>query len=375
MDNLNIGKFTVEDLRQFIKLTEKAGGDTTELKKQLQIKMRANLVKKLEAVIKNNLVPCIKDEGEPLTLAISYEPSKSIQIGLIDEVPQMETIFEWKNKKTTQQKPTKKEGKKTKGPTKHLKVDFLNGKVIEGKKGVETLVEFIETIGPYKAADAIKALNKTRNDILYITPTVPKGSEAHYRVLSNGEFLMVNDSNPDKKDLMEAIAKHLGVEVVINMSENPDDLTDSSDDESDESEVDSKKATIRVTMEDGTMIQGKDGVEGFVKLVEHVGPDMAKLAADAADIMFRGKVPLIGPKVEELYSKRQKLLSDDQYLVTDWSNEDKMIHIRTILHNLDQFGAKVELVQRACNRPKNIGGLFPECGALFAAEAEEEGDS
>jgi hypothetical protein len=178
-----------------------------------------------EKIIKNEILPIIRETIEPalspvqrdLVLVVEYSPNTPISVKLtrkrsfVNELPDAKVIEPDPEVEHKTNVGTKAYGAKTAAT--NLRIIFPNGKIIENKTTVETMVEFIQYVGIEK----VRALGITRCRIPLVSNTLDKKYKHQQKALGNGWFVITNTCTEAKrKDIYKiSEAYNLGVKVEI----------------------------------------------------------------------------------------------------------------------------------------------------------------
>lgn len=178
-----------------------------------------------EKIIKNEILPIIRETIEPalspvqrdLVLVVEYSPNAPISVKLtrkrsfVNELPDAKVI-----------EPDPEVEHKTnsgvticnsKSPATNLRIKLPNGHIIENRKAVDSLIEFIQYVGVGK----VRSLGLIRCKIPLISNTIDKKYGSRQKPLGQGWYVMTCTSTEDKKKDIEAISEayNLGVKVEI----------------------------------------------------------------------------------------------------------------------------------------------------------------
>lgn len=111
---------------------------------------------------------------------------------------------------------------KRKGPQQGLKVTFPNGKIVKEANAVDTYCETIMRIGVDRVFEASMDHGITLNGVNIITDTKHHKYGDSQRALGHGWWLMTHSNTPQKKDVLEKLSHHLGLDLNIEMFEKVD---------------------------------------------------------------------------------------------------------------------------------------------------------
>ena len=178
-----------------------------------------------ENIIKNDILPVLQDSIEPalsqikreLILVVEYSPQQPISVRLtrkrsfVNELPDAKII-----KADPIVEHNSYEGKKVyakKSPAQNLRITFPNGKVIENKKAVDSIIEFVQYVG----VERVRKLGIIRCKIPLISNTVDKKYGSRQKQLGNGWMIMTCTSTESKKDDIIYISKAYNLNVKVEL--------------------------------------------------------------------------------------------------------------------------------------------------------------
>lgn len=178
-----------------------------------------------EDIIKNEILPIIQDTIKPalspvkrdLILVVEYSPNEPISVKLsrkrnfVKDISDVKII---KSDPEVEHKTTIKTKKySSKAPATNLRIIFPNGKIIQNRTTVETMVEFIKYVGVAK----VRTLGLTRCRIPLVSNTLDKKYRNQQQPLGNGWYVITNTCTEAKRKDINKIsdAYNLGVKVEI----------------------------------------------------------------------------------------------------------------------------------------------------------------
>ena len=178
-----------------------------------------------EKIIKNEILPIIRETIEPalspvqrdLVLVVEYSPNTPISVKLtrkrsfVNELPDAKVIEP--DPEVEHRTYSSKKAMHSKSTVSNLRIVFKDGKVIQNKKAVDSLIEFIQYVG----VDKVRAVGLYRCKVPLISNTIDKKYGDRQKSLGKGWYVMTCTSTVNKKEDIESISEkyNLGVKVEI----------------------------------------------------------------------------------------------------------------------------------------------------------------
>ncbi|MCC8113509.1 MAG: hypothetical protein LIP03_05840 [Bacteroidales bacterium] len=195
---------------------QKRGRDIPEdIAADIENYRKAWLAQQIGPALRDSLMAFFQNHDEPMSLLLAYEPGKGIKVGIPQGDIAIQSFFEIPIESKGKEKKKEEDKKRSYSPdsTTRLIATFDDGTVYDDIFGTVVIVKCIEKIGIDRSRNALNNLGYNRMGIPYIVDVKPKDREKFYHPLSNGSFLLVNNSNERKKNIIEQVGRHCGVGV------------------------------------------------------------------------------------------------------------------------------------------------------------------
>lgn len=214
-DTMSEEKSKLAKLYDLRRLSQEFGMEWTEAQE-------AQLVKEEERIIREEVVPLVKDSIEPalaqvqreLVLVVDYVPSQPLKVSLSRKRNLFDAITDAveiapdpkveHRDLGTQQNPAIKRGPRTR-----LRVTMPDGEVIAEPQAADTFQRVIMLIGP----DRVRPLDIRRFNIPLISNT--KDDKYNQRTIGKGWYLLTHSSTEDKRRQLEEIADRLDIPMTV----------------------------------------------------------------------------------------------------------------------------------------------------------------
>lgn len=95
---------------------------------------------------------------------------------------------------------------------------------------------------------------------------------------------------------------------------------------------------LRITFDDGSVIQERNAAESFVSFVRRVGVERVRSLG-----IKQCKIPLVSNTIDKKYGSKQKPLGNGWYLMTNTSTQSKKHDIELIAESFN-IKLKVEII-------------------------------
>lgn len=217
----------LSNLYQAIETLRKEGLEINEdLEKQVSELEEEIIKKEILPVITETIAPALKPVKRELVLVVDYIPDTPLSVHISRKRNLAAVITDAKeiipdnvtppatdvapDPQAVHTTVAKKSYVKVNGKTK-LKITFQDGRVIQEKKAIDTLRDFILVVG----VDKVRALNYVYSNVPLISNTLDQKYASQQKSLGNGWYVFGNTPTATKKLQIERIAQALNIDVHV----------------------------------------------------------------------------------------------------------------------------------------------------------------
>lgn len=203
-------------LYQLISVSEKLGKPFPEDYNAEIAALEEQLIKdEVLPLILDNIEPILRRVKRPLGILVEYDPAGQMKVNLTRKpnvAAQIPDAKEITPDPVVEHGTSNQKAKKvvTQSITR-LRITMPDGAIIQEKFASDSLVKFVSIVGP----ERVREVGLKANKVPLISNTQDPKYKSSQKPVGNGWYVMTCSDTPKKKEQIELIAAHLGLNVKV----------------------------------------------------------------------------------------------------------------------------------------------------------------